>query len=229
MPPSLNGTCDAACMFLQVAEAGAQTVLGEVPIVGSFLSNLAGVFWPSEPDEEYNVLQDTLQYIDSKIADATSNDFLTDIQHDYLDLVTNVHRLKRHIQDDTTDRYDLLDNTIIGVNCIALNSDIVTKGPQTNPVSLLAALGNIGQSCLAMRVALVYHYNSTVGGPPQNSATVNQSKAYLDDWVQFYTDSVQNYTQQALAWRMSQIESPTSSCGAGGKSGQSAYQAVRCG
>jgi hypothetical protein len=224
-PPSLNGTCDADCMFLQIAEAGAQTVLGEIPIVGGFLSNVAGVFWPSDSDEEYTILNETLQYIDSKIADATSDDFLIDIQDDYLQLVTNVHRLKRHIEDDTTDRYDLLDNTIIGVNCIALNSDIVTKGPQTNPVSLLAALGNIGQSCLAMRIALVYHYNSTVGGTPQNSATVNSSKAYLDDWVQFYTDAAQNATQQALAWRMNQIESSTSSCGAGGR--QTAHLSFR--
>jgi hypothetical protein len=214
-PPSLNGTCDAACMFLKVAEAGAQTVLGEIPIVGGFLSNLAGVFWPSDSDDEFTVIQDTLQYIDSKIADATSDTFLTEIKKDYLELVANVHRLQRHIQDDTPNRYSLLDDTIIG-NCIGLNSDIIAYGPQTNPVSLLAALGNIGQSCLAMRIALVYHYNSTVGGTTQNNATVNTSKAYLDEWVQLYSDAVQNATQQALDWRMSQIESPTISCGAGG-------------
>lgn len=219
-PPSLNGTCDAACLFLKIAEAGAEAVLGEVPIFGNFLADLTGVFWPSSSDDEYTILQDTLQYIDSKIADATSEIFLSDIQKDYRNLVSNAQTLETHIQENytSTSRESLLDTEILNGDCTNLNSAIIIDGPQINPISLLAAVGNIGQSCLAMRTAWIYHYNSTVGGTPPS---MTGSKVKLDKWVQFYTDAAQNASQRALAWRMSQIESPTSPCGAGGTCGRS--------
>jgi hypothetical protein len=213
-PPSLSGGCDLACIFLKAAEAGSQAVIGEVPVVGNFLADVTGMFWPSGTDDAETVLNETLQYIDAKIADAESDVLLKNIKAGYQSLADNANTLVLYIQDDEKpdDRFNFLDGVILNGDCTHLRNQIVEYGPQVNPITLLAAIANIGQICLAMRVAEIYHYNSTVGGTPQPPNMIATFKTKLDSWVQDYMDLAGNATEGALTWRMSMIESPTDSC-----------------
>jgi hypothetical protein len=212
-PPSLSGGCDLACNFLKAAEAGSLAVLGEVPVVGNFLADAVGLFWPSGTDDAEHVLNETLQYIDGKIADAESDSLLKNIKADYQSLADNVNTLVQYMQDNETsdERFNYLDGVILNGDCTHLRNKIKEYGPKVNPITLLAATVNVGQVCLSMRVAEIYHYNSTVGGAPQPNL-VTTFKTKLDSWVQDYMDLAGNATEQALAWRMSMIESYANRC-----------------
>jgi hypothetical protein len=220
-PPVWGGTCDYACEWLKAAEAGAQAVLSEVPIFGNFFSAVAGLFWP-DPENAVNIFKETIQYIDEKINDAISDVLLLNIEADYGSLVENVQSLTTDIQQNFSEsvRKPLLETSILDGDCVQLKNHIAYYAPQCDPVALLAAIGNIGQMCLAMQIAKIYHHNSTVGGPIEND--VNVYKATLDEWVQFYTDAASNATQRSLAWRMSMIDVQSSVCSddGGGKCGE---------
>jgi hypothetical protein len=229
-PPSLTGGCDLACDFYKLAEKGAQAVLGKIPVVGSFFSTLLGVLWPSGTNEANVVLKETIQYIDNMIAAVITVNILDDIKAEYLTLVSTVQSMDTKIKnnDKSGNRLAYLQNSVF-YSCTQLNEEISAnalppieqfQNLTVNPIAVLASIGNIGQICLAMRTAEIYHFNSTIGGPPRSAADVNTSKANLDSWAQSYIDWAQTATKNALTWRMFQIESASSGCNGGnGKEG----------
>jgi hypothetical protein len=222
-PPSLTGGCDLACDFYKLAEQGAQAAIGEIPVVGSFFSTLLGVFWPSGTNDAEEILTSAINYIDGILAQYETTSVLDGIQNIYANLMDAVNSLNSRIQDgDSAGKRYVYLAAIFG-QCNAFNNYIEIDAlppiePLQNltvdPIAVLAAIGNIGQVCLAMRTAEVYHYNSTIGGD-QSAKDLITAKANLDGWVQNYTDFAKISTTNALTWRMLQIESSSSACSGG--------------
>jgi hypothetical protein len=222
-PPSLTGGCDLACDFLKLAEKGALAAIGKIPYVGSFFSTLVGVFWPSGTNEAEEILNATIQYIDGILAQYETTNILEDIQDLYKDLMDAVNKLNSRIQDGDPPGKRSDDLDMIFQQCDDFNNYISDHALQpieplqnltVDPIAVLAAIGNIGQVCLAMHTAEVYHHNSTIGGN-QSAGDLATAKANLDDLVQTLTGYAQISTNNALTWRTLQITSSSSECSGG--------------
>jgi hypothetical protein len=184
-PPSLSGGCDLNCQLTKAAQAGAETIVGEIPVVGSLVSNLVGAFWPSGTDDVGTLLNDTVNYIDAMVAQAESDTLDTVIDGYYATIANEMAELSYYISvsnttNNTSQRHDKLKSIIS--DCELAYGLFQAGSSKISSAALLSALANVGQVCIGMRVVEAYHYYATVG---ENGADDHFEE--LDQWVTGFT------------------------------------------
>ena len=210
-PPYLggSGSCDAECDMVKVLQAGAEAAIAAIPGVGDFFSALVGLFWPGSPDDEAQILQNTINYILAKTNEEMNSKFVDFVNSNYNGLVQTAQELAASIQAGGTSDYRTGLLTDLTGQCNGLRSDIngflqESEGPA--PQSLVPLIGNIGQSCIAVRLSAAFHYAHTTNSNT-TQAQIDVFRNQLDWDIGNYTQMMNTAVDRAQSQRLGNITS----------------------